>query len=189
MSSPSVIEIAGIGPVLFRRSKRARYVNISIKPFVGVRVSVPQSLSFHRAEGFVVSKTGWIQRHLARIKQIEREYETASNIYAGIDKTEAKRKLICRLDELAGNHGFEYNKVFIRSQKTRWGSCSADNNISLNVMLVRLPDELIDYVILHELIHTKAKNHGKDFWAYLDRFVENAKLLNSRLKRYRSELL
>jgi len=89
-----------------------------------------------------------------------------------------------RLNNLTKKNGFTYNRVFIRNQKTRWGSCSSKNNINLNVKLIRLPDELIDYVILHELVHTGIKNHSKAFWTELDRLVGNAKKMQSRLKEY-----
>ena len=67
--------------------------------------------------------------------------------------------------------------------KTRWGSCSAQNNISLNIGLIALSDELRDYVILHELVHTKIKNHSKDFWNALEIIINIPKSLNSKLKQ------
>ena len=85
---------------------------------------------------------------------------------------------------MAKEHGFRYNKATVRNQKTRWGSCSAKNNISLNMQLMNLPKELIDYVILHELVHTKVKNHSKTFWATLDQYNHNAKQKNRALKDY-----
>jgi predicted metal-dependent hydrolase len=90
------------------------------------------------------------------------------------------------LEELAKIHSIKYTRASIRNQKTKWGSCSAKNNVSLNINLVRLPDELRDYVILHELVHTRFKNHSKMFWAELDRFVGGrAKELSKKLKNYR----
>ncbi|MFC2051983.1 M48 family metallopeptidase [Chloroflexota bacterium] len=79
---------------------------------------------------------------------------------------------------------FTFNRVFIRSQKTRWGSCSKNNNISLNVKLVLLPEDLVDYVILHELVHTRIHNHSKSFWEELDRHTGNSKAFASRLRKY-----
>ena len=94
-----------------------------------------------------------------------------------------------RLDHLSKTFGFSYNKVFLRNQKTRWGSCSEKNNINLNYNLVKLPDDLIDYILLHELLHTRIKNHGKTFWDALDRLTGNAKHLDRRLKDYSILLL
>ncbi|MFC1990575.1 M48 family metallopeptidase [Chloroflexota bacterium] len=71
----------------------------------------------------------------------------------------------------------------IRNQKTRWGSCSHKNNINLNMKLVLLPDELVDYVILHELVHTRIHNHSKRFWVELDKYVGDGKLMTSRIKK------
>ena len=84
-------------------------------------------------------------------------------------RIEARSFLPGRLAWLAREHGFMFNRVFIKNLKSRWGSCSGKNNINLNLHLMRLPDELIDYVLLHELCHTMEKNHGKDFWSLLDK--------------------
>jgi predicted metal-dependent hydrolase len=147
-ASSITIEIDGVGPVLFERSKRAKHVNISVKPFTGVRVAVPDGLSFKKAEEFAHARADWIQQHLDKMKRYEKENKLISAASVDIDRAKAKRRLTRRLKYLAGKHGFSYNRVFIRNQKTRWGSCSCKNNISLNVKLVKLPEELMDYVIL-----------------------------------------
>jgi len=181
--------IEGVGPVLFERSKRARHLNISIRPFTGVRVAVPNGLSFKKAEEFVHAKESWIKKHQDRMRQFEIEHVAISRNSIDIDRAKAKRKLANKLRHLSERYGFAYNKVFIRNQRTRWGSCSHKNNISLNMKLVRLPDELMDYVILHELVHTRFKNHSNDFWTELDRLVGNAKNMDNRLKEYSLRLL
>lgn len=174
--------IKGVGPVLFERSQRAKHLNISIKPFKGVRVAVPFGLSFKKAEKLVQSKIEWIKRHQEKIKQTELEHENILKNSSKINRAEAKEKLISRLNKLTEKNGFIYNNVYIRNQKTIWGSCSSKNNINLNVKLIRLPDDLIDYVILHELVHTRIKNHSRDFWAELDMLIGNAKKFQARLK-------
>ncbi len=189
MANSNTVEIDGVGPVLFERSKRAKHVNISVKPFVGVRVAVPDGLSFKKAEEFVHAKTDWIQRHLYKMKQYEKENTIVSDSSVDIERAKAKRKLTRRLRHLAEKHGFTYNRVFIRNQKTRWGSCSHRNNISLNMKIIRLPEELRDYVILHELTHTRVKNHSSDFWVKLNGLVGNGKGLASRLREYGVGLL
>ena len=184
MVHSNTVDIAGVGLVLFERSKKAKRVNISVKPFTGVRVAVPDGLSFQKAEEFVYTKIGWIQRHLVRMKQYEEKNETVSVAPDGIDRAEAKRKLSRRLKHLAGKHGFTYNRVFIRNQKTRWGSCSIKNNISLNVKVACLTEELMDYVILHELAHTQVKNHSNDFWTLMNKLVGNGKVKAASLHEY-----
>ena len=179
-----MVEIKGIGPVLFELSKRAKRVSISVKPFKGVRVAVPYGLSFKKAAGFVNSKADWIKIHLEKMKQYERHNYFNSKPADDIDRAKAKTLLTKRLQQLAKNNGFSYNRVFIRNQRTRWGSCSSKNNISLNMKLVKLPDDLIDYVILHELVHTLKKDHSRAFWAEMDKLVGNGKKMASMLKSY-----
>jgi len=187
MDNSSIVDIQGIGPVLFQRSRRARRISISVKPFKGVRVAVPYGLSFKKAEEFVRTKSDWIQKNLRRMKQYEIESDTISGASIDIDRVKAKRKLTERLKQIAEKHGFTYNRVFIRNQKTRWGSCSHKNNISLNVKLIRMPEELMDYVIMHELVHTRIKDHSNDFWNELDKLVGKGRVLASRLRKYRIE--
>ena len=185
----NIIDIAGIGQVLFERSKRAKYINISVKPFRGVRVAVPYGVSFNKAKQFAQSKRNWIKKHLDKMKQVEKEHETFSKHLTDINRAEARKKLVNRLNELSGQYGFSYNKVFMRNQKTRWGSCSSKNNINLNMKLVRLPDEMIDYVLLHELVHTRIKNHTNAFWAELNKFVGNAKEMSKKMNEYKVFLM
>lgn len=97
----------------------------------------------------------------------------------------AKIILPPRLYMLAGRHGFCYKRVAIKSSKSRWGSCSSSGNINLSYYLVLLPQHLIDYVLLHELCHTREMNHSDRFWALLDKVTEGrAKALREELKGY-----
>ncbi|MGV3588000.1 MAG: M48 family metallopeptidase [Adhaeribacter sp.] len=103
-------------------------------------------------------------------------------------RVEAKQYLPTRVDYFARQFGFSYQKVVIKKAGTRWGSCSYQNNINLNLHLMRLPAHLRDYVILHELAHTVEKNHGPRFWALLDKISGNAVGLDKEIKNYRIEL-
>ncbi len=76
------------------------------------------------------------------------------------------------------------NKVSYRNNKTRWGSCSYKNNISLNIQLLKLPLELIEYVVVHELAHIKHKHHQKEFYKEIEKVLPNYKLLDKTLKNY-----
>ena len=185
----NTIDIAGIGQILFERSKRAKHINISVKPFKVVRVAVPYGVSFDKAKQVAQSKRNWIQKHLNKMRQVEKEHEKFTKNSIKINRAEARKKLVNRLNELSAQHGFSYNKVFMRNQKTRWGSCSAKNNINLNMKLVRLPDEMIDYVLLHELVHLRIKNHTNVFWTELNRFVGDAKAKSKKLNEYKVFLI
>ena len=168
------------GPVLFEKSKRAKHINISVRPPNQIRVAVPKSVSLAEAIEFTKIKENWIKNTIRTLnfRTVEQKRLLSPNKISG------KQFLVNRLNELADEYGFICNKTSIRNQKTRWGSCSIKNNISLNIQLLRLPDQLIDYVILHELVHTVVKNHSIQFWNTLDIYVDNAKKIDKRLKQY-----
>lgn len=178
-----IIRIEGVGDVLIERSRRARNICLSIKPCKEVRVAVPVGVSFEQAEAVAMAKAGWIARHLRRLANAERDKEGRPPL-APINRAVARRVIVDRLEELARRYGFVYSRVFVRNQKTRWGSCSAQNNINLNVNLIRLPGDLRDYVIFHELVHTRVKNHGPRFWEELERYVTNCRQVDKELSRH-----
>jgi predicted metal-dependent hydrolase len=97
-------------------------------------------------------------------------------------RIEAKEYLPNRLLTIANQHHLHYNKVFIKNIKTQWGSCSYKNNINLNLHIMRLPNHLIDYILIHELCHTIHKNHSAEFWKML------SKIYTSDLTKARQEL-
>jgi predicted metal-dependent hydrolase len=96
---------------------------------------------------------------------------------------EAKQILPQKLEYFAKKYGFSYSKLRFSSARTRWGSCSSKGVISLNIKLIILPEHLCDYVILHELCHTKEMNHGVKFWQVLDSVSDNkARQLSRELR-------
>ena len=107
------------------------------------------------------------------------------NVMVGIYRYEAKKLLAPKINELAQKHGFQINKITIRNNKRNWGSCSSKNNISLNLQMMKLPDELIEYILLHELVHTRIKNHGPQFWTKLDELTNfRARELSKKVRTY-----
>ena len=100
-------------------------------------------------------------------------------------RVQAERLLPQRLQALAGAHGFTYKSASVKRLTSRWGSCDNEKNIILNLYLIQLPWQLIDYVVLHELTHTRALNHGPDFWTEFERHLPNAKNLRREIKQYR----
>ena len=102
-------------------------------------------------------------------------------------KKSAQTYLPPLLSELADHYGFKYKKVKITGSKSRWGSCSATGSINLSCYLMLLPPHLMDYVLLHELTHTKEMNHGPKFWEILNDLTEGkAKTLRAELKQFRT---
>ena len=101
----------------------------------------------------------------------------------------AKRLLLPRLEQLSKLCGLPYACGGITSSQGRWGSCSARGRINLSLYLLLLPARLIDYVLIHELCHTREMNHGERFWALVDSFTEGrAHALRAELRNYRPEL-
>ncbi len=173
------IEHPDIGIIRYIKNNRAKRIVISVKPNF-VRVTVPRRQTLKNAQKFVEQKIDWIKTH-SKNMQILRE---KSEELPKIKREEAREKLGNRLSELAQKHNFQYNRVSIRNQKTRWGSCSSKDNISLNMKLLHLPDHLIDYILLHELVHTRVKNHSKSFWDELETVVPNARSIDKQLREY-----
>jgi len=103
-------------------------------------------------------------------------------------RKEAREYLPARLSDLSRKHQLPYNRVIIKNNKTRWGSCSQKNNINLSLHLMRLPDHLIDYILLHELVHTLHRNHGRHFWKSLEKICPDARLLDKEMRGYRMEI-
>jgi predicted metal-dependent hydrolase len=99
-------------------------------------------------------------------------------------RKEASQTLPARVYELAEQHGLTVHDVLVRQLKRRWGSCDSKKVITLNFFLMQAPWELIDYVILHELNHTRHMHHQKDFWDDMARLLPEYKGLRKQLKSY-----
>ncbi len=169
-------EISGVGPVAVAVSDRARYARITIGRDGAVKLILPRRVPLEQGRQFLQKGKLWIQKHLRQAR--------TEQLCPRCDRSDARRSLVARLDHLARKHNFTYREVFVKNQKTLWGSCSTLNNINLNVNLVRLPEELRDYVLLHELVHTRYKNHGRQFWEALNAIVGDARRLQRQLRRY-----
>jgi hypothetical protein len=114
----------------------------------------------------------------------EQNEEIIKNGYYTFLKHSAKKYLISRIKKIGEQNQFTFNRITLRNQSTRWGSCSKRGNISLNYKLMKLKKDLIDYVLVHELCHTRHPNHSKNFWNEVEKFLPNYKLLKKELKRY-----
>lgn len=99
-------------------------------------------------------------------------------------RLQAEQLLPQRLSVLALKHGFEFKDVSVKQLKSRWGSCDQHKSIVLNLFLMQLPWELIDYVLLHELVHTKVLKHGPDFWQAMEEKLPEVKELKKKMRQY-----
>lgn len=103
-------------------------------------------------------------------------------------KNEARKYLVSRTEELAGRLHFKYKAIYIRDQRTKLGNCSDDRNISLNWRLVKAPTLVSDYIIIHELVHTKIMNHSGKFWTLLKSLYPDYKDAMNWLDKYGNSL-
>ncbi len=116
------------------------------------------------------------------------EVNVRKHIIKALNKR-SEQKISPRIEDLAKERGFKYKNVEYRALRSRWGSCSSAKEIILNSYLVQLPDRLVDYVIIHELSHTKHLHHGKDFWDELKAILPDYKELKKELKSYSPRLI
>ena len=130
-----------------------------------VIVRAPQRMSKAEIEWFVASKADWISKHLEAAKQrqsVPVQLFTAAEIQQLVDA--ALQDIPQRVRKYAAIIGVTVGRITIRNQKTRWGSCSSKGNLNFNCLLMLCPEEVRDYVVVHELCHRKELNHSTRFW-------------------------
>lgn len=183
MASPPSEHQDGIGPISVVHSRRATRLKITVKQS-GVRVSVPRGLTLAQGRDFARSHREWIGRHVMRMRLRERAQAAAIRDLPDVSEADAQAMICLRLTDLAHQYGLSFNRLTIRKQKTRWGSCTQGGAISLNIALARLPQRLMDYVILHELLHTRIRGHGSQFWEELEKLHPQARGHHRQLRCY-----
>ncbi|MCC6550451.1 MAG: M48 family metallopeptidase [Ignavibacteriaceae bacterium] len=109
---------------------------------------------------------------------------SVQSIYDGFIRHRAERHLLQRAEQLAQMNSFEVENFSLRKQKSRWGSCSSGKRISLNVNLMKCPENIIDYVIFHELCHLRYMDHSEKFWNEVRKYVPDYRKLRRQLKFY-----
>lgn len=166
--SEKLIVDPDLGNVLFRKSIRSRRVSIRIHPVKGISVMVPYLVPYAVAIAFFKSHRSRIIDKSAEQKARYSNVPVCSKEEIEQMRRKAKKELPERLAVLAFRYDFTYNRVAIKHNSTNWGSCSAKNNINLNLNLVRLPRVLCDYVLLHELCHLSHHDHGESFHLLLE---------------------
>ncbi len=145
------------------RSNR-KTVAIQITPAGEVILRCPNRLPKKQAEAFLEAKRPWIEAHLRRLARQE-TFPPLSRLEVRELAQQAAEDLSARAARFAPLVGVTYGRITIRSQRTRWGSCSAKGNLNFNCLLMLCPEEVRDYVVIHELCHRKELNHSPGFWA------------------------
>ena len=151
------------------RSSR-KTIAIQICPDGQVVVRCPRRMKNEAVQAFVESKTQWIGKHLARQSQAPQLPPFAQEEIQSL-KQRALQVIPERVEHFAPLVGVSYGGITIRTQKTRWGSCSSKGNLNFNCLLLLAPAEVLDYVVVHELCHRREMNHSPKFWAEVERVL------------------
>ena len=166
----SYINHPTLGSIECVRSLRSRSIRLTMRSNGMLRLSYPIFTSAREALAFAESKSEWIEI-------------TRNTLHEGMElRRGAQRELPTLTERLAREHGFSYASLRISSARTRWGSCSGKNGISLSLFVMILPQHLREFIILHELCHTRHHNHSAAFHSLLDSCV------GGREREYAKEL-
>jgi len=169
---------------LLKKSGRARRLWLAVYCDGSFVVTAPNGLTFEKIEEFILEKAEWVFEKLKIMKKNKTE-----GIFKSVSEDDY-RKFKDRALELAKEkveffnreYGFSYNKISIRNQKTRWGSCSRNGSLSYNCKIFLFSKELTDYVIVHEICHLKEFNHSKKFWRLVEKTVPNYKEIIGKIR-------
>jgi len=169
-------------PMEIIRSNR-RTISIEISPS-GIIVRAPRRISSQEISAFVLKKKAWIEKHWSQMQERQQMREQQSAYTTEELKALTAKALVVipeKIRHYAPLVGVDYGRITIRSQRTRWGSCSGKGNLNFNCLLMLLPDDVIDSVVVHELCHRKHMNHSPQFYAEVERVFPEYKRCNKWL--------
>ncbi len=145
-------------------------------------VRAPYRMPADAADAFVEGHKEWIFSRIAAYEKRKMEKRTYTDVEREAGKKLARKVFAERCQLFAERMGVTYGTISVREQKTRWGSCSAKGNLNFNWKLVLMPDEVLDYVVVHELAHRKEMNHSPAFWALVERVIPDYRVQRAWLK-------
>ena len=180
--------------VLIRSDRRSFAIEIGRDKKIKVRV--PRRASKAQIEELLKEKQDWIFRTLDKIDKKNAIEKNEENQIAKLEpeevkklKKEARNHLASLTEYWAEKIGVSYGRISIRGQKTRWGSCSSKGNLNYNYLLMLCPDDVIEYVVIHELCHRIYMNHSKRFWEKIEEFCPNYRQARKWLKQNGNSLI
>lgn len=167
------------------QKSRRRTISVSIRADNKVLVKVPYGITERSVQEFLVAKKSWITKHL---EKQNKEVEQAASLGLLTEdevkriKRQARKIIPERVEYWAEKISVTYGRITIRLQSSRWGSCAANGNLNFNCLLVLMPPEVLDSVVVHELCHRRYMNHSKEFYAEIDQVFPDYKRWNKWLK-------
>ena len=167
------------------KKSRRRSISISVMTDNRVLVKAPYGTQERTVQEFLLSKKEWIKKHIEKQNQEAGKAEALG--FLSEDeikkiKRQARKIIPQRVGYWAERLGVTYGRIAIRLQASRWGSCAQNGNLNFNCLLVLMPSEVLDSVVVHELCHRKQMNHSKEFYAEIERLFPDYKRCNKWLK-------
>lgn len=178
--------MSGVPYTLVRSTRRT--ISIVIKPNGEVEVRCPKRCSKREVEQFLVSKEDWLRKHLKAVAARPEPQILSAEERKALAK-KAAEVLPEKVQHFGAEMGVSYGRITIRSQRTRWGSCSAKGNLNFNCLLMLMPQEVQDYVVIHELCHRKEMNHSPAFWAEVEKYCPDYRIHRKWLKENGASLI
>jgi predicted metal-dependent hydrolase len=182
--------------VAWRRSARARRYIIRYERPARVVATIPRGGSKREAWAFIQRSQSWIEQQMAKPSPApvtETWFRGEKISIAEFDVAKSRALAVCELTqrtlELAAQVGEQINRVSIRNQRSRWGSCSLRRTISLNWRLIQTPPFVVDYIILHELMHLRQMNHSRRFWAEVEKVCPAWREAEAWLRRHGRDII
>lgn len=168
------------------RSRR-KSLAIEIAPELQVVVRAPARMPVREINAFVQEKDDWIRAHLQQMaekKRLREQYREQALSKEELQElaTQAMKLIPQKVHYYAQIIGVTYGRITIRNQRTRWGSCSGKGNLNFNCLLLLMPEEVLDYVVVHELCHRKEMNHSARFWEEVEKILPDYRQRRKWLK-------
>lgn len=174
-------------PVEIQRSRR-RTISLSVEDDLHVLVKAPLRMSNAAVEAFVEKHRGWIEKHIL----LQQERKERAREFTPEEVAEYRRRALAAAQEkirlYAPRMGVAPTGLKITSAVTRWGSCSGKDSICFSYRIVLLPEEAVDYIVVHELAHIRQKNHGPRFYAEVAKILPDYKRRIALIKQAQREL-
>lgn len=164
------------------KSTRAKHLRISVKPGGILVVTIPSRVKVDHATKFIIDKQDWILKTLKKSKDVPIKRLKGDAKEYKLNKRKAFEIAQKKVEEFNRFYNFSYNKISIKNNKTRWGSCSIDRNLNFHYKIAFLDEELANYLVVHELCHLKEMNHSQRFWDLVAKTIPNYKVLRKTMR-------